>query len=124
VVVLVVLLAVTNAATLGALGYLLLRRTDQPAPDPALARALTSAVHGPSSSATRRIITVEILNARELAATRGRLAGVAHTLAPGLVRRVVYDQTVRQLRTQLAAEQVAADVRLLAVGPAGADRHS
>jgi hypothetical protein len=62
---------------------------------------------------TRRLITVEILNALELAAGRGgRLAGLAGSLAPGLTRRVVYDQTVKALRRELGRMVVHADVRL------------
>jgi hypothetical protein len=61
----------------------------------------------------RRLITVEILNPLELAATRGgRIAGLAGSLAPGLTRRVVYDQTLKTLRSELGRMAVHADVRL------------
>lgn len=61
----------------------------------------------------RRLITVEILNPLEVAAQRaGRVAGLAGALAPGLTRRVVYDQTVKTLRRELPGKGVHADVRL------------
>ena len=70
---------------------------------------------------TRRVITVEILNPLELAAHRGRVAGIAGSLAPGLVRRMVHDQTVKRLQHELAAQRVAADVRLHTLRPVVAD---
>ncbi len=70
-----------------------------------------------SSSATRRVISVEILNPVELAGTRGRLAGIAGSIAPGLVRRIVYDQTIKTMRRQLAEQGVVADLRLHTVRP-------
>ena len=66
---------------------------------------------------TRRVITVEILNPLELAANRGRVAGIAGSLAPGLVRRMVHDQTLKRLQRELAAQRVAADVRLHTLRP-------
>jgi hypothetical protein len=38
--------------------------------------------------------------------------GIAGSFVPHLTRRIVYDQTVRQLRDQLAAHNVVADVRV------------
>ena len=70
---------------------------------------------------TRRVITVEILNPLELAAHRGRVAGIAGSLAPGLVRRLVHDQMVKRLQRELAAERVAADIRLHTLRPVVAD---
>jgi len=65
------------------------------------------------SDRNRRLITVEILNPLELAASRGgRIAGLAGSLAPGLTRRVVYDQTLKTLRSELVRMAVHADVRL------------
>jgi hypothetical protein len=61
---------------------------------------------------TRRIISVEILNPMELVNNRGRMAGLAGSLAPGLARRVVYDQALKTLRRQLESKHVLADVRL------------
>src|SRR4051794_2184605 len=74
-----------------------------------------------STTSTRRIITIEILNPIELAGTRGRLAGIAGSLAPGITRRVVYDQAIKNLRRQLAEERVVADVRVHTVSPARPD---
>jgi hypothetical protein len=116
---LVIVLVVTNLAALAALAYVAFGPPTQPAPDPAVARVLNAGLPITSTSATRRVISIEILNPLELAAaTRGRLAGIAGSIAPGLIRRVVYDQTVKQLRRQLGEEHVAADVRLHIVRPA------
>jgi hypothetical protein len=117
VVVLAVVLVVTNLLTLGALAYVVLRPAPQPRPDEAVARVLDQRPPIASSSATRRVISVEVLNPIELAATRGRMAGLAGSLAPGLIRRVVYDQTLKTMRRQLSEEGVAADVRLHVLRP-------
>jgi hypothetical protein len=117
----VILLAGTNLATLAALGVLVLRRrTDHPAPDRVLAAALDAMTPPTSTTSGRRVITVEILNALELAGRRGRLAGLAGSVAPGLVRRIVHDQAIRTLQQQLAAEHVVADVRLHHLRPGAA----
>jgi hypothetical protein len=102
-VVLVVLLVAANTVTL----WLLLHRDGAPV--------------GPRGQRARRVITIEVLNPIELAAARGRLVGVAGSLAPGLVTRLVHDQTVRTLRRELTAQGVAADVRLHTVGPDAVD---
>jgi hypothetical protein len=118
VVVLLVLLIVTNLATLGALAWFFLRPTDVPRPDAALAGSLDAAPRpAPSSGATRRVITIEILNPIELAGTRGRIAGIAGSLAPRITRRIVYDQAMKLVRRQLAEEHVVADVRLHVLRP-------
>jgi hypothetical protein len=77
-----------------------------------------------STSSTRRIITIEILNPIELAGTRGRLMGIAGSLAPGITRRIVYDQAIRNLRHQLVNERVVADVRLHTVSPSESKKSS
>jgi hypothetical protein len=110
VLVIVIVLIVTNLATLGALVWLHVRPAEQPAPDTELAASLGERRR--PAGTTRRIITIEILNPVELAGTRGRLAGIAGSLAPGIARRIVYDQAIRTLRHQLAQERVVADVRL------------
>jgi hypothetical protein len=118
VVVLVIVLAVTNLATAGALVWLALRPSVEQPPDPVLAAALAALPRpAASSSAARRLITIEILNPIELAGARGRWAGIAGSLAPGLVRRLVYEQALRTVKRQLAAEQVIADVRLHEFAP-------
>jgi hypothetical protein len=119
VLVLVVVLIVTNLATLGVLAWFQLRPTVQPGPDDALGRSLNAALPAPASTTgSRRLITIEILNPIELAGARGRLAGVAGSLAPGITRRIVHEQAVKMVKRQLAAEQVVADVRLHVVRPA------
>ncbi len=112
-VVLVIVLIVTNLVALGALAWYLLRPVDHPGPDEALARSLSRHRRpAVSTTSTRRVITIEILNAIELAGTRGRLAGIAGSLVPGITHRVVYDQAIKLVRRQLAHHNVAADVRL------------
>jgi ABC-type enterobactin transport system permease subunit len=66
---------------------------------------------------SRRLITIEVLNPIELVGTRGRVAGLAGSLAPGLARRLVYDQVLKTLRRELADKQVVADVRLHQLHP-------
>lgn len=110
---------------LGALAWLLLRTPDWlgtrwPRPDPIAATALDRTPSPPvTAGTTRRLISIEILNAGELAGSRGRLAGLAHNVVPGLTRRVVYDQTVKILREQLLAQRVQADVRVHVLRPPG-----
>ena len=122
-IVLVVVLAVVALGSLGALLWLLLRTPDWlgtrwPRVDPVAGAALDRAPSPPvAAGTTRRLISIEILNSRELAGTRGRLAGLAHTVVPGLTRRVVYDQVVKILREQLIAQQVDADVRVHVLRP-------
>jgi hypothetical protein len=118
VLVLVIVLVGTNLLTLGGLAWLHLRPQEHPAPDPLLAASLESMRPPTSTSSLRRIITIEVLNPIELAGTRGRLAGIAGSLAPGITRRIVYDQVIRNLRHQLVQERVVADVRLHQVRPA------
>ncbi|WP_375490939.1 hypothetical protein [uncultured Jatrophihabitans sp.] len=109
----VIVLVVTNLAAFGALGYARLRPPPQPRPDPRLGNALDGALaRSVSPTGTRRVISVEILNVVELAGTRGRLAGIAGSLVPGITARFVYDQTIKTMRRQLAAERVVADVRM------------
>jgi hypothetical protein len=106
-------LIVTNLGALAALVWYLLRPVEHPSPDETLAQSL-SRHQRPATSTTgvRRVITIEILNAREVAGSRGRLASIAGSLAPGITERVVYDQAVKLVRRQLAGHRVVADVRL------------
>lgn len=115
--VLVVVLAVTNVVTAALLVRLLLRPVEHPKPDAALAASLTARHPAVSTTGTRRLITIEILNPIELAGKRGRLAGIAGSFAPGITRRVVYDQALKLVRTELASHRVVADVRLHVVRP-------
>jgi hypothetical protein len=108
--VLVVVLVLTNVVTLAALGLAVRRRCrDDPSETEVFAAPRPAGVSGRD----RRLITVEILNPIELATARGgRVAGLAGTLAPGLTRRIVYDQTLRILRRELTGKDVLADVRV------------
>ena len=120
---LVIVLAATNLVTLGALValYRLLdgRAADRPDPLAAAALDATPTAGATSTSRTRRLISIEVLNPIDLARSRGRLAGLAGSVAPRLTRRVVNDQVVKILREQLVEQQVVADVRLHTVHPAG-----
>jgi hypothetical protein len=117
VVVVVVVLIVTNLVTIATLLYFLYGPLKPPGPDPATAAALDRLVPQRSTRGVRRLITIEILNPIELAGARGRWAGVASSLAPGLTRRMVYDQALRLVRRQLIAERVVADVRVHTLRP-------
>lgn len=62
-------------------------------------------------------IVVVIHNHHEVAAGRNRLARGLSALSPSLVRQLVHRETVRELREQLAAEGIDADVRVRHVVP-------
>jgi hypothetical protein len=124
VVVVVIVLVVTNLASLGALLYFRYGPEQHPRPDGQVAAAIDRATPRGAAGAIRRVITVEILNPIELAATRGRLVGMAGSLAPGLTRRIVYDQAVRNMKRQLAEEHVVADVRVYRLEHDGPDARS
>ena len=117
---LVLLLVVTNLITAAVLVRLWRRqRPDVPEPAAELAELTANLARQPTATTgTRRIISVEILNPIELAATRGRVVGIAGSFAPGITRRVVYEQAVKTLRRQLIDQHVVADVRLHALRPA------
>jgi hypothetical protein len=112
VVALVIVLVVTNLLTLAALAALVRRSRTADLPNDATEVFAAPRPAG-ISGRERRLITVEILNPIELATARGgRVAGLAGTLAPGLTRRLVYEQTLRVLRRELGAKDVLADVRV------------
>jgi hypothetical protein len=114
-------LVVTNLVTLGVLAWIVLRPVKHPRPDAIVARGVEIRRPATSTSSIRRVITIEILNPIELAGSRGRWAGIAGSLAPGLTNRVVYDQAIKLVRTQLADHDVVADVRLHVFDPAVID---
>jgi hypothetical protein len=120
VLVLLIVLLATNLGTLGVLGWFLLRPVRHPRPEAIVARELGLRRPATSTSSVRRVITIEILNPIELAGTRGWWAGIAGSLAPGLTNRVVYDQAIKLVRTQLADHDVVADVRLHVFDPSSA----
>jgi hypothetical protein len=116
---LVIALALTNVITLAVVVAMARRNRSRHASssdDPRLIDSLSAVARpiGPSTSAgkTRRFISIEILNPIELAGVRSRMFGIAGSFVPHLTRRIVYDQTVRQLRDQLNAHNVVADVRI------------
>lgn len=113
-IVLVVLLLVTNLLTAATLVYLRMRPAPPVGPDDEQVRTALEALAGraPQAGRSRQFISIEILNPIELAHTRGRLMGLAGSFAPGLTRRVVYDQTVKELKRQLVVQHVIADVRV------------
>jgi hypothetical protein len=109
VVVLVVVLAVTNAVTVA---VLLVRRRAIEASTASDGEMISAPRPAGVTSRTRHVISVEIMNPMELVNNRGRVAGLAGSLVPGLARRVVYDQALKTLRRELETKQVIADVRL------------
>jgi hypothetical protein len=115
VIVLLVVLIVTNLVTLGLV--LLPRLQQHPVAADADSETFTAPRPAGVSGRSRRLITIEILNPIELVSSRGRIAGLAGSLAPGFARRMVYDQTLKILRRELEEQQVLADVRLHTVQP-------
>lgn len=120
--VLVLILVVTNLVALGIVGWLLLRPTVG-RPDAVVTSALDGSPRPSGALGVRRVITIEILNPVELAGTRGRLAGIAGSLVPGITKRVVYDQALRQIRRDMRAQNVIADVRLHTIRPMPQEQH-
>jgi hypothetical protein len=118
VLVLVIVLAMSNVATLAALLYLRYRPTPLEQGDPAIEAALAAASASPGAAArTRQLISIEILNPIELAGSRGRVLGVAGSFAPAFTRRVIYDRTSKIIRQQLAEQRVVADVHVHTLRP-------
>ncbi len=105
VVLVAVLLAVCMALAAVVLGQR--RRID------ALTAALTNAV----GDEVAEVITIEIRNHAEVAASRSALAKPLALLTPGILRNIVHRETVKMMRSELADNGVDADVRLRRVGP-------
>ena len=61
---------------------------------------------------TTPLISIEILNSTELAVKESSFAGTLNSLAPGVVRRMVYRRTAEILREELAGRGVRAEVNL------------
>lgn len=121
--VVVIVLVVTNLATLAALLYSKYAPRDAPPPEPALERALAATAPG-APARTRQLISIEVLNPIELAGTRGRVLGIAGSFAPAFTRRLVYDQLAKTLRSELVNRSVVAQVHVHTLRPAvvnGAD---
>ena len=64
------------------------------------------------SSGKTRLITVEILNPLELAATQNRFAGMIGTFAPERIRRVVYERAAVAMTAQLIDEGLDVDAQV------------
>jgi len=62
--------------------------------------------------AHKALLSVEILNAAQLAAQESRFADVLGSLTPQLLRRLVYQQTAEIMRAELVKHGVQAEVRL------------
>ena len=117
--VLLIILVVTNLVTLGAVLYLRFRPAEDVVDDPAVEQAFAAAPQPGTQSANRvrQLISIEILNPIELAGARGRVLGIAGSFAPGFTRRLVYDQTAKTLRQELAQRSVVADVHVHTLRP-------
>jgi hypothetical protein len=128
VLVLVIVLIVTNAASLAVLAAVVHRRQTAPdATDRTVAAAVADGLPptGRVMGRGRRIITIEILNPIELAGHRSRMFGIAGSFVPDFTRRLVYEQTAKVLRDKLVDHSVVADVRVHTVDLAtGSDRDS
>lgn len=113
------LLVIANAVTAAALVHARRRvqLAEQPGDEQVQAALAALARQGPATARTRQFISIELLNPIELAGSRGRLLGLAGSVAPGLTRRMVYDQTVKELKRQLVTQQVIADVHVHTVRP-------
>jgi hypothetical protein len=62
------------------------------------------------------LISIEILNPVELASQESPLAGPLGQVAPGLIRRLVYQRAAEMLRQQLGEHGVQAEVRIHGLG--------
>lgn len=60
-----------------------------------------------------RCIVITVQNVRELAMRESWAAGVLGRISPSLLEKVVYDEVAKQMREQLAAEGVEADVAIV-----------
>jgi len=69
-----------------------------------------------------RILTVEILNPLEVAAAQNRFAGIAGSLAPALITKVVYDRAAKLMREELGKFGVEALVEVRSTLPAASSR--
>ena len=62
------------------------------------------------------LISIEILNPVELASQESPLAGPLGQVAPGLIRKLVYQRAAEMLRQQLGEHGVQAEVRIHGLG--------
>lgn len=59
------------------------------------------------------LITIEILNPMELAHKESKWAQTFGSMAPTLIRQIVYQRAAERVRTQLIAQGVEAEVKVL-----------
>ncbi|WP_372748288.1 hypothetical protein [Litorivivens sp.] len=64
----------------------------------------------------RTLITLEILNPLTVVAQRSWVGGKVSTLSPGLMRRIVLNQTRDQLKAGLEENGIEVDARIVRVG--------
>jgi hypothetical protein len=95
------------AASIRAEAKALEARVAELAPAPPLPPSLAGLSGGP-----RRVMVVEILNPTELAVSQVKAAALLGAARPSLLAKIVYEQAVKNTRTQLAAQGVQADVQL------------
>lgn len=60
----------------------------------------------------RRLLVIEILNPIELARSRSRASSVLAAMAPDKLRKLVVEQTAREMSEQMLAEGVEVDIRV------------
>ena len=81
-----------------------------------------SAILQSSRNASRgRVIVIEILNPLEVAASQHWVAGIAGSVAPTLVTKVVYDRAARMMQQELGGFGVDAVVEVQVATPPPAD---
>ena len=77
----------------------------QPPPPPAV-------LQGARSVAKGRVLTIEILNPLELASSQNWVAGIASSLAPALVTKIVYERAAKMMKEELGKFGVEAVVQI------------
>ena len=60
----------------------------------------------------RRLLVIEILNPIELARSRSRASTLLAAMAPDRLRKVVIEQTAKEMREQMQLEGVEAEIRV------------
>jgi hypothetical protein len=112
-------LALLVAAVVGVAALLLQRRVStlqaqiEGLSAEAVSQGSTPALASPAlEPGSRRLITVEILNPLEVAASQSRAARLLVGLTPAMITKIVYDQASAQILEGLEEEGVAAEVRV------------
>lgn len=60
----------------------------------------------------RRLLVIEILNPIELARSRSRASTLLAAMAPDRLRKIVIEQTAKEMREQMQAEGVEVEIRV------------